>query len=220
MKIARMVFNQINRLTSDLVGTALCNDQNFPIKKGISWDTCQIETDNNSVAAALKNRPYQELYYSIEQSRNYNLKLLDGALLQLQYRFENNELVNHRLAFYPNPDLSLFQNSPDAYLEDEIYLDIIDRRVVVTPLRFDFDSRKDIVKSIEHPVSHLTLGQYKNCRIPVARPITPCQFVFFIIRNFYHTAYNKYCEKLTEYNYCFDKTITDGEQHIIHIGIC
>ena len=35
MKTAKMVFNQISNLTSDLVGTALCNDQNFPIHRSI-----------------------------------------------------------------------------------------------------------------------------------------------------------------------------------------
>lgn len=61
-------------------------------------------------------------------------------------------------------------------------------------------------------LSHLTIGQYKNCRIPVVRPLTPSQFITFILRNFYHTAYNKYCQKLTQYNFSFDATITKSEQ--------
>lgn len=219
MKAAKMVFNQIYQLTSDLVGTALCNDQNFPIQKGLSWDDCQIEIPSINVSAALKHKPYQELFYELDRARSFNLKLLDGALIQLQYKFKDDLLVGHRLAFFPNPDLASFQENPDDYLDDEIYLDITDPRVVVTPLRFDYDNREDVVKDVEHPMSHLTIGQYQNCRIPVVRSLTPSQFITFIVRNFYHTAYNKYCSQLTPYEDLFELTITEEERKIIHMGI-
>ena len=128
-------------------------------------------------------------------------------------------LVAHRLAFFPNPNLELFQNEPEDYLEDEIYIDVIDPRNVVTPLRFDFDCNEDAVSPIEHPQSHFTIGQYRNCRIPVNRPLTPSQFVNFIIRNFYHTAYSKYCDQITTYTDKMEKTIFPEEKSIIHLGI-
>lgn len=113
MKTAKMVFNQISNLTSDLVGTALCNDQNFPIHIGQSWDDCQIEIPNINVSAALKHKPYRELFYELERARSFNLKLLDGALIQLQYKFKDNLLTGHRLGFFPNPDLTSFQGNPE-----------------------------------------------------------------------------------------------------------
>ncbi len=219
MKNARIVFNQINQLTSDLVGTAICSDQNFPIKRGHSWDDCQIEISNINVSIALKSKPYQELFYEMEKARSYNLKLLDGALVQMLYRFENDQLANHRLGFFPNPDLADFQSNSEEYLDDEIYLDMIDPRIVISPMRFDYDNRDSVVQNVEHPMSHLTIGQYQNCRIPVSRPLTPSQFISFIIRNFYHTAYHRYCKKLTTYSDLFETTITDDERKIIHIGI-
>lgn len=219
MKAAKMVFNQIQQLTSDLVGTALCNDQNFPVQRGQSWDNCEIEINNINVAAALKNKPYREMYFEMEKARSFNLKLLDGALIQLQYKFENDSLVGHRLGFFPNPDLIHFQDNPEEYLEDEIYLDVTDPRIVVTPMRFDYDNREGVTRNLEHPMSHLTIGQYQNCRIPVVRPLTPSQFISFIVRNFYHTAYNKYCDQLTICREMFDITITEDERRIIHMGI-
>lgn len=219
MKTAKMVYNQINQLTSDLVGTPICNDQNFPVRRGHTWDSCLIEISNADISAALKSRPYRELFYEMEKARCYNLKFLDGALIQLQYKFEDNSLVGHRLGFFPNPDLVDFQGNPEEYFDDDIYLDIIDPRIVVTPMRFDYDNRDGIAKNIEHPMSHLTIGQYQNCRIPVVRPLTPSQFISFIIRNFYHTAYKKYCAQLTTYRNLFDVTITEDERNIIHMGI-
>ena len=220
MKTAKMIFNQINQLTMDLVGTALCDDQNFPVMRGQSWDNCQIEISNIDVSIALKSRQYKELFYEMNRARSYNFKLLDGALVQLQYKVERDSLVGHRLGFFPNPDLADFQGNSAEYLEDEIYLDVIDPRVVATPMRFDYDNRDDVVKDLEHPMSHLTIGQYQNCRVPVVRPLAPSQFISFIIRNFYHTAYNRYCDQLTTYNDLFDITITDDERNIVHVGIC
>lgn len=219
MKCAKRVYNQINQLTSDLVGTAICDDQNFPIRRGDTWDTCSIEISKIDIASALKNKPYHELFYELEKARSYNLKLLDGALIQLQYRFDSNSLTAHRLAFYPNPDLSTFQNTPEEYLEDDIYLDIVDQRIVATPFRFDFDVRDEVAKNISHPRSHFTIGQYQNCRIPVERPLFPYQFIDFIIRNFYHNAHLQYSCDITKYEDLFDSTITDEELKLIHIGI-
>lgn len=219
MKTAKKIFNQINQLTSDLVGTPICCDQNFPIQNGTSWDDCKIEVANVNVSVALKSRPYRELFYEMEKSRSFNLKLLDGALLLLQYQFVGNQVVSHRLGFFPNPDLLDFQTNYEEYLEDEIYIDITDPRIVVTPIRFDFDSRDEVAENIIHPVSHLTIGQYQNCRIPVARPLTPYQFISFIVRNFYNTAYKKYNDCLCPSADSFDVTITEEERRIIHIGL-
>ena len=180
---------------------------------------CVPLSSDVNVSAALKHKPYRELFYELERARSFNLKLLDGALIQLQYKFKGNSLTGHRLGFFPNPDLTSFQESPEEYLDDEIYLDVTDPRIVVTPLRFDYDNREEVVRNMEHPMSHLTIGQYQNCRIPVVRPLTPSQFISFIVRNFYHTAYNKYCGQLTSYTDLFDSTITEDERKIIHMGI-
>ena len=133
--------------------------------------------------------------------------------------FDSDELVSHRLGFFPNPDLMEFQNDYDIYLDDEIYADMIDPRIVITPLRFDFYSREDVVKNVVHPASHLTIGQYKNCRIPVTRPLMPVQFVSFIIRNFYNNAFRRYEDKLTVSGKMFPKTITPEETRVLHVSV-
>ena len=49
---------------------------------------------------------------------SFNLKLLDGALIQLQYKFKGNSLTGHRLGFFPNPDLTSFQENPEMCIRD------------------------------------------------------------------------------------------------------
>ncbi|MEQ1560476.1 MAG: DUF2290 domain-containing protein [Methyloglobulus sp.] len=143
--------------------------------------------------------------------------MLDGALIQMLYSYRDNKLVFHRLAFFPAPNLESFQNEPDIYEDDEIYADILGRNIVTFPIRFDYDP--DNFEEIEHPKTHATLGQYKNCRIPVSEPLTPEIFIVFLLRNFYNTAFQKYTQKLNTSSYRFNQTITNKEKSLLHLGI-
>lgn len=219
MITAKGVFKQIQQITSELVETEICIDQNFPVTRGDFVHSCKIEIEKVDVAMALKRKPYHVLFDEMKSARCYNICFIDGAMLLLQYQFEANELISHRLCFFPNPNLYDFQSHYSEYLEDDIYLDILDPRIVVTPLRFDYDNRSDVVQSITHPASHLTIGQYENCRIPVNRPLMPSQFVSFITRNFYNTAYHQYCNRISKTAEMFDTSIAPEETKILHLNV-
>ncbi len=138
-----------------------------------------------------------------------------GALVQMMYTFKGNTLIYHRLAFFPSPYFEDFQNEPESYELDEIYTDIIAKNIIPFPLRFDF--HPDMHQEIEHPKSHLTLGQFKNCRIPVAFPLSPYVFISFILRNFYNTAFRKFTDKLSLPLILLQGTITSNEKKILHM---
>lgn len=216
MPTPKDIYNQINKLTEDLIKFCLCEDQNFPSMKGLHNDITEIGITNSDNSIFLKNIPYAEMYQEVLNQKAYNIKMIDGALLTLLYRFKNNEIVAHRLSYFPAPDLVAFQNEPEIYMEDEIYSDILDKRIVTVPLRFDFDNNVKTYRPIEHPISHLTLGQYKNCRIPVSSALTPYQFISFITVNFYHTAHNK--SHLSPYKEKFEDSIFPEEREFIHIN--
>ena len=166
------------------------------------------------IQVALRDRSYKEIYQELAQERAYNAKMLDGALLQMMYRFDGDTLQRHRLAFFSAPHLEEFQNNPDIYLEDEIYADVVAKNIVSFPLRFDYDIRNH---GLTHPKSHLSLGQYKGCRIPVSAPLTPFWFVDFILRNFYHTASSQYIAGLPAHDQGFPESINSNEQNTIHV---
>lgn len=113
-------------------------------------------------------------------------------------------------------NLEVFQNEPELYLDDEIYLDFLNKRIVAVPLRFDFDSGEAFVP-VKHPKSHLALDQYENCRIHVSSAVPPYQFMEFILRNFYNTAQNKSYFHLTKYTDGFEKSIVSEEETLIHV---
>jgi len=214
------IHRQITKLTIDLTRLGLCDHQNFPALRDLGRGLREVGTGGESdVAHALKKIPYRDIYTELERTRSYNLRMLDGALIHMGYRFRDNCLEKHRLAFFPSPFLEEFQNNPDIYHQDEIYAEVIMRNIVPFPLRFDFDSQEEVFVEMDHPKSHLTLGQYKNCRIPVSAPLTPYHFIGFILRNFYNTAYRKYSAELSAFAHCFETSITDRERDLLYVRI-
>lgn len=209
---------QLRQLTTAMVGLSLSNDQNFPTTEGDLDGHCEISVNNaGRMTTALKNIEYREIYTELDQARCFNLKMLDGALVTLRYRFRKGDVCEHALSYFPSPDLEHFQNDPEAYLQDEVYADVIARNIVPFPIRFDFSDDATRFEEIHHPRSHLTLGQYNNCRIPVCSPVSPLTFGSFILRNFYNTAFRKYSDEIPVAGLLFANTITANEREIPHV---
>lgn len=215
---AEQVRAQIECIVTLLVECSLCDEQNFPSVR-ISGKYTRIGIPHDpDLAIALKSRvDYREIYRRLNETRAFNLRMLDGAIVQFLYDFQGDELVEHRLAYFPSPSLEPFQNEPELYEDDEIYADILKKNVVPFPLRFDYSSHDSKHVDVHHPKSHLTLGQYQNCRIPVAAPITPVVFIKFLLRNFYNTAYCAHEAKIVIPTTYFPMSITQGEQGIPHL---
>jgi len=216
MATPEKVLNEIQSLTADLISVGLCVDQNFPsMKREAGGDVSIGFSGLEDLSLVLKNIPYADMYSALKEKRSYNLRMIDGALIQMLYLFRNGQLVKHRLAMFPSPDLLEYQNNSEIYEEDELYGDIIMKNVVTTPVRFDFDRSAFI--DYEHPMSHFTIGQYKNCRIPVTGPLSPFFFLNFVLRSFYNTPFMKFCQHIRECKYEFERTITVREQRHIHL---
>jgi len=167
---------------------------------------------------ALKNIPYEDIYQELDANEAFHVKLVDGGLLLFQYLFDKNQILKkHRLCFFPNPNLPTLEEAPGLYENDELYGDITSQRNVRFPIRFDFDPSASI--DVEHPVSHLSLGQYENCRVPVEGPVGPNAFVVFIVRNFYTRAYrhhkNSFDKKPTRLGRA--STITSAERRTTYL---
>lgn len=213
------IYKQINTLTSDFIQNSISDDQTFPAIQKVRG-VIEINFGNgHDFACVLKEEPYKCIYDTLKSNRAYNIRMLDGALIQISYTFKKNTILKHRLAFYPSPYLATFQEEPELYLNEVLYADIMRKAIVAFPVRFDFDSSDKIHKVIDHPKSHLTLGEYENCRIPVSSPLTPAQFISFIIRNFYHTVHCHFCSKLSTFNTRFSDTIHNEEEKVIHIRV-
>ena len=208
------IYNQFTELTSALIESGLCDAQNFPSIVSRPHNITEIGISEKDYSVFLKSITYAEMYQAALEKRLYNIKMIDGALLTLLYRFSHNEIVAHRLSYFPAPDLIAFQNEPELYEADELYADILERQIVTVPIRFDFDTEAGC--PLTHPVSHLTLGQYKNCRIPVSSALTPYQFILFVATNFYHSATSQL--SLPKFKDKFADSIFQEEREIVHIN--
>ena len=213
------IISEIGKITGSLIASGICTDQNFPTMRKMEGGVVDVGFSNlEDLSITLKNIPYTEAYGILSDRRSYNIKLLDGGLLQILYRFTSGELIRHRLAFFPSPNLLEYQNNSEIYEDDELYADVIAKNIVTTPIRFDFD-RLAFVEDV-HPMSHLTIGQYTNCRIPVSAPLTPFYFVSFILRAFYNTPFRNHCSEIQSVVKRFPKTIVGREIETLYVYAC
>ena len=209
----------IDGLIAGLIDSGVCDDSNFSSIRPSGRTADIIFSGLESVSIPPGNIEYVEIYRELIEKRSYNMRLIDGALLQMTYRLDGDTLLQHRLAFYPSPGLLPFQDDPDAYMHDRLFIEIVQRRIAPFPLRFDFDARAGMHRDVIHPKSHLTLGDAKGCRIPVSAPLSPRWFVEFILRNFYQTGSYDFISDLPNHKISFSSSITANEANLIHMVI-
>jgi hypothetical protein len=211
---------QTDRIVAYLVEVGLASDQNVAILRNKGRNLTEVTFPHaEEVSITLKKRSYAEIYKHLASERAYTVKMPDGALILIRYEYEANILKRHTLGFYPSPNLEDFQSNPEIYMEDIVYADVTAPNIVPFPVRFDFDCSEGTCMPVKHPKSHLTLGQYARCRIPVTAPLTPYWFVSFVLRNFYNTAFEEYESKMPRFSDIFEDSIYSEEQDIMHVRI-
>ena len=216
----RKVKDEINGAISALVNSGLADDYNFAYEANIGTNRHLILYSNEaSFQSSTRNRSYVENYRTFRIERSFNVLMLDGAMLQMTYEFGDRRLVRHRLAFLPSPHLSQYQNDPETYLQEFMYADVVQKDVAAVPIRFDYDSREGITVELQHPISHLTLGQYTECRIPVSAGVTPHAFVDFVLRSFYDATSFGTIADLPRPKLRFDVSIAPAERRTIHVNV-
>ncbi|MFD0084674.1 DUF2290 domain-containing protein [Priestia megaterium] len=216
----KSIVKEVGSITQKVISLGLSMDQNFPqIKQNqngtevVGWGG-----DITNISIALKNVSYGDIYNELERSRLFNFKFIDGGLVQIMYTFDNEGLLSHRLAFFPSHNLESYQNDPEIYIKEDLYADILSKSIVPVPIRFDFNRSDELHINVEHAKSHVTFGQYKNCRIPVLGPLSPSSFIDFLLRNFYSTIHKTFSINLDS-DIKFDRTITTAEEKILHLNM-
>ncbi|HWV02965.1 DUF2290 domain-containing protein [Ralstonia sp.] len=210
------VTQQLEQVLGRLIGANLSVKQFRPKVENLLGGAIRIGK-LPLASLSLRDTPYETIYGELERSESYHVKLCDGGLIIFQYTFnKDGSLYKHRLCYFPSIVLPTIEESPQLYENDELYGDVISQRLVRFPIRFDFDPQNHV--DVEHPKSHLTLGQFENCRIPVGGAVGPNAFVMFLLRNFYYRLYKKNknrFEKKVHHLPGVD-TITDAERRISH----
>ena len=219
MKVNKYITKQIKNITTSLIGTSFLIEHNHVSDKNgvITWEGFR------DISFSLKNVSYDEIYFESLKERAFNFKLIDGALIQLMYECDDKEIIKHRLTFYPKPNIERFQDNPQGFEEthfgNKLFSDIYNRKVIAFPIRFDFDLDESKYVEHDHSFSHLTLGNYKNCRIPVSKPVTPCKFILFILRSFYFDRFKVfYTNDSFKCDLSMDSLLTKDETEHLHLS--
>lgn len=214
----RTAHTQIGEILAHLAKIGLSDDQQMPIwrRRGLT----EITFENaRLVSRSMKSFSYAEVYEEFVRNRVFSAKLLDGALLQMAYLFDGRNLAKHRLAFLGSPHLARFEEDPGRYVDDERYAHILSRNVDPVSIRFDYDGSDGRHEEVMHPKSHMTIGGYEHCRVPVSSPLTPFRFVEFVLRSFYGGTTDDLASGLRSSSGRFPTSISAKERAVLHVVV-
>lgn len=203
----------IRNVMSQIIRAGLTNQQKFPGMRRVGHNETEIYIEGApDLSASLKIRPYSEIYTELDAGGAFNLKMIDGSLIQMMYTFKRSVIRTHRLSLFPPSGLDPYEVAQLSYDADEMFAEFTGAHIVRFPIRFDYSEADHI--DVDHPKSHLTLGQYKNCRLPVTAPLSPTRFMRFVIRNFYWPALSRVPFAAPQSDPRFLETITVAERCI------
>ena len=194
----------------------------YSLERNKNNSTVSIEIPNFSPEYILEEVFYQEMWAKMNTEKQYTCKMIDGGLITFLYTFDlmESKLIKSRLSYFPSYDHPRF-DGPDnvkGYENDYSCLDAFTKTSFPAAFRFDYDAKA--AEDIVHPAAHFTLGQFENCRIPVYSPLTPFEFMDFVIRNFYNSCYfdwDNECTTKLKNMLKFKPTITNNEKGLIHL---
>jgi hypothetical protein len=123
-------------------------------------------------------------YCSFIGAQMYSAVLYDGALLQISYDFDGQDLIGHRLCYYPCPfdvDGELLRTEPLGDTIDMYRESTETGTNLRSPCRFDYDEKN---LASDHPAVHMHVIS-GHCRWPVSSPLSIGHFIGFVFRHFY-----------------------------------
>lgn len=84
----RTVRDDIEQIVSSLIELGIADDQNFPVLRQLSAQGWEITFGGaEHVSIAMGEVDYEVIHLELSDKRSYNVKLLDGGLLQMRCTF-------------------------------------------------------------------------------------------------------------------------------------
>ena len=96
MPTPKQVLRQINDRIRRLVQSGLADNQLTAFQRKAGRRIEIVFPNAEYISATLKNIDYVDMYRLLVQARAYNLKMCDGALIQMMYDFSDRTLLRHR----------------------------------------------------------------------------------------------------------------------------
>ena len=196
---AAEVRSEVSRLNATLLENNIAVAVNGSVLKRSGTNV--VVTWPSSSDGALSDHVFGSLqeYRHFLGNREYTALLTDGALLQVSYAFDREDIITHRLCYYPCPLMLRPDGTTGDFIEDfddQLAAELEAQQAVLYassnvdpvfglrlrgPLRFDFDARN---AGPNHSASHLHVLQ-DDSRLPIYGPVSIGHFVRFVFRHFY-----------------------------------
>ena len=184
MKVAAEVVRRtIDELSLGLLESGIAIDMNKAVCRGQPDGKTLVTWASNGIATPLTDLPFATLgeYLQLVSARQFSVLLSDGALLQISYTVQGDDVIDHRLCWYPCPADLREEDLELAPIEEIVSSTPVGDVKCRGPIRFDFKAGQNVEG---HSPSHLHLSD-GECRIPVRGPLDLATFSSFIIANFY-----------------------------------
>ena len=143
-------------------------------------------------------------------NREYNLLLYDKGIFQFEFEISNGKIIKERFVFIKKQN-KLWNKDEISFLDnDEIAEDwFINEIGIPIIIRIDFDEKNYV--EMKHPMSHMTISNYDECRIPMQGPISISKFVNFVLNIFYNDNI-----EILDCSYDEIITISNKEKQLLH----
>lgn len=189
----------------------------------VSQDEIRWSGFDSSMISLARDVPASDYYSSCVRNGQFNFLLIDGGLIQIQYRLRGDDIAEHRLLFMHSPTCPSLSTAPEEYAElmygDTPFSDQIESDSPLIVMRFDFNDDASRYQERAHPYSHLTIGNIKSCRIPVKAPLTPNRFCDFVLRNFYNEPFIAAGgDTFLQCEIPLVATVSDAESALVHLN--
>ena len=157
-----------------------------------------------------KHLPIETIMDTLLEKKEYNILLYDRSIIQYEFIIERGKIIKERLIFIKKHNYLWskeeiadkdMENFEIDWFEEELGIPVV--------IRIDYDQENHI--DIIHPITHMTLSNYEECRIPMMGSVSLYNFINFILNFFYNDSLS--FKSKFEGN---DITITDNEKKRVH----
>ena len=151
-----------------------------------------------------------DLYSFLYQENQFNIEFADGSILLFECIIEGKNIIKQRIVFIKIFDnlatIEDTENSWEYYQSNEEEKNQLSFPIL---LRVDYNANE---QKLDHPISHLTISNIENCRIPITANWGFDRFIEFVLQEFFH-RYDISFDKIN-----FASTIREEEKKRIHIN--
>lgn len=145
----------------------------------ISWETKINGFKNISYDSSM---PTETIRRNLLDNNQYCIQFYDGSIFSYQAIIVKNKIVKSTIVFIKCYETN--KNDEDKNWQDYQFDDGNDEKLG-TPIYFRIDTDENEKKE-HHSICHMTLSNYKHCRIPLANKMSIQEALNFILNNFYN----------------------------------